>query len=130
MTGRTTAADIVRGTVECVAFFMNDIAEAMRSAGIEPSRFTLAGGLSSLSYLVQVQADLLGKDLRVSREQEISARGAALLAGMEQGAWSPESIVSMTMPGETVSGRDNPGAGKRYRRWKELHRVTGMLDGI
>ncbi len=130
MTGRTTAGDIVRGTVECVAFFMNDIAEAMRSAGIEPSRFNLSGGLSSLSYLVQVQADLLVKDLRVSREQEISARGAALLAGMVQGAWSPESIASMTMPGETVSGRNNPGAGKRYRRWKELHRVTGMLDGI
>jgi glycerol kinase len=130
MTGGTTAGDIVRGTVECVAFFMNDIAEAMRSAGIEPSRFTLAGGLSSLSYLVQVQADLLGKDLRVSREQEISARGAAFLAGMEQGAWSPESIVSMTMPGETVSGRDNPGAGKRYRRWKNLHRVTALLDRI
>jgi glycerol kinase len=130
MTGRTTAADIVRGTVECVAFFMSDIAEAMRSAGIEPSRFNLSGGLSSLSYLVQVQADLLGKDLRVSREQEISARGAALLAGMEQGAWSPESISGMTVPGETVSGRDNPGAGKRYRRWKELHRMTALLDRI
>jgi glycerol kinase len=130
MTGRTTAADIVRGTVEGIAFFMNDIAEAIRSAGIEPSRFSLSGGLSSLSYLVQVQADLLGKDLRVSSEQEVSALGAALLAGLEQGVWSPESVRGMTMPGETVSGRANPGLEKRHRRWKELHRVTALLDRI
>ena len=130
MTEKTTAADIVRGTVEGVAFFMHDIAEEIRSAGIEPSRFNLSGGLSSLSYLVQVQADLLGKEVRVSSEQEISALGAALLAGVEQGAWSPESLMNMTMPGETVSGRANPGLERRYRRWKELHRVTALLDRI
>jgi glycerol kinase len=130
MTGRTTAADIVRGTVEGIAFFMKDIAETIRSAGIEASRFSLSGGLSSLSYLVQVQADLLGKDLCVSSEQEISALGAALLAGMEQGTWSPESVGSITLPGETVSGRANPGLEKRHRRWKELHRVTALLDRI
>jgi glycerol kinase len=130
LTERTTAADIVRGAVEGIAFFMNDIVEAVGAAGIKPSRFSLSGGLSSLSYLVQVQADLLGKDLRVSSEQEISARGAALLAGLEQGAWSAESISNMTMPGETVTGRANAGVEKRYRRWKELHRMTTLLDRI
>jgi glycerol kinase len=128
MTEESAAADIVRGTVECAAFFMKDIAEEMRRAGVEASRYSLAGGLSSLSYLVQIQADLLGKELRVSSEQEVSARGAALLAGMQQGAWSPKSIKDISLPGETVSAGKNPVAEKRYRRWRELHRMTGILD--
>jgi glycerol kinase len=130
LTAASTAADIVRGTIEGTAFFMKDIVETIKSAGLEPRAFALSGGLSSLSYLTQIQADILRKDVIVSREQEVSALGAALLAGLQQGAWSAEEVKKIASQGETVNGEANPGAERRYRRWKELHRVTRMLDSL
>ncbi len=128
LTADSCVADVVRGTIEGIAFFMKDIAEAMRSSGVEPASYVVSGGLSQLSYLVQFQADLLGKDLIVSAGQEVSALGAALLAGLEHGSWTPERIRALARGGEPVAGERNPGGEKRYRRWKELHRITRELD--
>jgi glycerol kinase len=130
MTAASTSADIIRGTVESIAFFMKDIADEIKKAGLDPGAFAVSGGLSSLSYLVQFQADILGADMLVSAEQEVSAFGAALLAGLSQGAWTPADIKRMVRPAETVTPRHNTGAEKRYRRWKELHRMTKRLDEL
>jgi glycerol kinase len=86
--------------------------------------------LSSLTYLAQIQADILGKDVRISSAQEASALGAALLAGMQHGAWSADDVRMMAAHGETMHGEANPGLERRYRRWKELHRMTKELDRI
>lgn len=125
-----TAADIVRATVESIAFFIKDIAGAITAAGRTPRSYAVSGGLSALSYLVQVQSDILGSDLRVRADQEVSALGAAFLAGMAHGTWTAAHLKKMGPPAETVSPRHNAGAEKRYRRWKELHRMTKMLDEI
>jgi len=130
LTIESAAADIVRGTIEGIAFFMKDIAEIIRSAGIEPSSFAFSGGLASISYLAQVQCDLLRKNAVMSSEQEVSALGAALLAGLQHGTWTSTDIKKLTSQGETVNGEANPGAERRYKRWKELHRMTKELDRI
>ena len=130
LTAASTSGDIIRGTVENIAFFMKDIAEEIRVAGFEPASFAISGGLSSLSYLAQIQADILGKELLVGAEQEVSALGAALLAGLSQGAWTSADIKRMALPAEIVTPRQNAGAEKRYQRWRELHRMTKVLDGI
>jgi glycerol kinase len=130
LTAASTSADIVRGAVEGIAFFMKDIVETIRSKGLEPHAFALSGGLSSLTYLVQIQADILRKDVIVSSVQEVSALGAALLAGLTHGAWDSAQIKKIASQGESVSGEENPGALRRYRRWKELHRVTRTLDAV
>lgn len=127
----STSADMVRAVVEGIAFFMKDIADTLLTAGVEPTSFILSGGLSSLSYLVQIQADILGKDISISSAKEASALGAALLAGMQQGTWMAEDITRMMTPqGETIHGDPNPGLARRYRQWKELHRITRELDRL
>ena len=128
LTADSTAADIVRAAVEGIAFFLKDILEAVKAAGMTPSSFVAAGGLSSLSYLVQVQADLFGMGLAVNAGGEASARGAAFLAGMQHGAWSRGDIKTAAGASERVEKRENPGILRRYERWKALHRMTGMLD--
>ena len=128
LTAESTSADMVRALVENIAFFMNDIAGTIRTAGIETGSIALSGGLSTLSYLVQVQADILKKEVSISSEQEASAVGAALLAGMQNGAWTSGDIKRMTQSAETVAGELNPGLEKRYNRWQELHRMTKILD--
>lgn len=130
LTATSTSADLIRGVVENIAFFMRDIADVMRDAGMEPAGFSVSGGLSSLSYLVQVQADILQKELRMSARQEVSALGAALLAGLAHGAWTLPDIKKMTGGGEAIAPRKNSGAEKRYQRWKELHRITKELDSL
>lgn len=128
LTADSGAADIVRAAVEGIAFFMKDIVEAVRAAGMTPASFVAAGGLSSLGYLVQVQADLFGMDLAVNAESEASARGAAFLAGMRHGTWSEGDIRAMAGAGERVETRENPGVLRRYERWTALHRMTAVLD--
>ncbi len=128
LTAASKPCDLVRSTVESIAFFMKDIAAVIGKAGLEPTSFSVSGGLASLSYLVQVQADILGKDLLVSAEQEVSAWGAAFLAGMSLGVLSSADIKKLVPQGEAVQARHNAGLEKRYLRWKELHRMTKQLD--
>ncbi|HEX9021088.1 MAG TPA: FGGY family carbohydrate kinase [Nitrospirota bacterium] len=124
----SASADMVRAVVEGFVFFIKDIAEEVRKSGIEPRSFVLAGGLSSLTYLSQIQADILNADVRVSTGREASALGAAFLAGMQHGAWKADDVRRMAAQGEVVSGEANPGLERRYKKWKELHRVTRELD--
>lgn len=124
----STSADMVRAVVEGFAFFMKDITEAMSETEIKPASFVVSGGLSSLSYLVQIQADILGSDLRINPVKEASALGAAFLAGVQQGAWTVDDLSRMTASGELVHGEPNPGLSKRYLQWKELHRMTRALE--
>ncbi len=126
----STAADMVRAVVEGFVFFIKDIAEEVQKSGIELRSFVLAGGLSSLTYLSQIQADILKTDVRVSAGREASALGAAFLAGMQHGAWKAEDIRRMATQGELVNGEENPGLERRYKKWKELHRMTRELDKV
>lgn len=130
LTIESVPADVVRAVIENIAFFIKDIEEAMRAAGNSPASCALSGGLSSLSYLAQIQADILGKDVVVSAVPEASAMGAAFLAGMQEGTWNAADIRRMTEGGEQVHGEPNPGLEKRYRRWKELHRSAQEIDGV
>lgn len=130
LTVESSQADIVRGTVEGIAFFMKDITEAIRATGIEPEYFAVSGGLRNLSYLIQFQADLLGRNLVIVPEQEVSALGAAFLAGVMHGTWTPGDIKRLAGNGEVVTSEKNQGAEHRYRRWKELHRMVRELDKI
>jgi glycerol kinase len=126
----STPADLVRAIVEGFVFFLKDIAGEVRSSGIEPKNYFLAGGPASITYLTQVLADILETDLRISAVREASAMGAAFLAGMQHGAWTGDDIKNMTSTGEQVKGEPNPGLQRRYKRWKELHRMTGELDRL
>jgi glycerol kinase len=130
LTPESTTADMVRAVVEGFAFFIKDIAEEVRKSGIEPRNFVLAGGLSPLTYLCQIQADILKTSVRVSVGREASALGAAFLAGMQHGVWKPDDLRRMASQGESVVGEANPGLERRYKKWKELHRMTRELDRV
>jgi glycerol kinase len=130
LSAESTAADIVRGAVEGIAFFMTDIAASVRLAGIETSSFIVSGGLASLRCLTETQASLLGTATAVTSDRESSSLGAAFLAGIGRGTWSAADCVRLARPAEPVSPLDDPGLDRRYRRWKELHRVSAELGRV
>ena len=85
----TTAAHAARAAVEAIAYQIHDVFTAMQSDSGQSLSVLLAdGGASRNDFLMQFQADIL--DLPVVRSQisDLSALGAAYLAGLATGVWS------------------------------------------
>lgn len=87
MTGGTTRAQLARSVFEAVAQQIADVVEAMTADGAaDIAKLHADGGATASSLLMQLQADLLGRDVAVSPVAEASALGAALLAARTIGA--------------------------------------------
>jgi glycerol kinase len=83
----TTAAHVARATIDSIAYQVRDVFDAMREDGASPGVLLADGGASRNAELMQFQADLLGCPVVRSDFAELSARGAAWLAGLAVGVW-------------------------------------------
>lgn len=89
ITRGTTAAHIARAALEGVAFQTMDIVSAMENdAGILISELKVDGGAARNNLLMQFQADILGTEVIRPKVTEITALGAAYMAGLGVGIWS------------------------------------------
>ena len=81
VTAGTTPAHLARAALEAVAHQVADVVEAMTAgpAGSDLEVLHADGGASSSRLLMQIQADLLGREVLVSANAEVSALGAALM---------------------------------------------------
>jgi len=95
LTRATTKEQVVRATLESIAYQCKDVIEAMqKDTGIEVSNIKADGGASANNFLLQFMADIL--DVEVERPQmlEATALGAAFFAGIAAGYWSyPDDIT-------------------------------------
>lgn len=83
-----TAAHLARAAVDAVAFQVADVLEAMEAAsGLELPALLADGGATRNSTLMQMQADVIERPVHRSIQEELSARGAAMLAGLALGWW-------------------------------------------
>ncbi|MEQ9715958.1 MAG: glycerol kinase GlpK [Candidatus Asgardarchaeia archaeon] len=91
----TRREHIVRAMLEAVAFLTKDVIDIIElelSKEIEDLR--VDGGMVKNDFLMQFQADILGKPVVRPSITEVSALGAAYMAGLEIGYWkSPEEIA-------------------------------------
>src|SRR5208282_1612226 len=88
ITQGTTRADIVRATLDSIAYQVRDVIVAMESdTGRPMSELRADGGATANRYLMQFQADILGKPVRRAKMAETTAMGAAMLAGLAIGIW-------------------------------------------
>ena len=88
ITRGTTAAHLARATIESMAYQTRDVVHAMVTASATPiHELRVDGGASANDFLMQFQADQLGVTVRRPRDQESTALGAALLAGLAEGVW-------------------------------------------
>ena len=86
ITRGTTAAHLARATLESIAFQVADLLEAMRrDSGIELRELRVDGGAARNNLLMQFQADLLGAPVVRPATTELTALGAAWLAGLATG---------------------------------------------
>jgi glycerol kinase len=88
ITRDTTRNQIVRAALESICLQTVDVLEAMtRTTGSRLRYLKVDGGASVNSFLMQLQADLLGLPIERSAIAETTALGAAFLAGLAVGVW-------------------------------------------
>jgi glycerol kinase len=96
-----TSAHLARAALDAVAYQVADVFFAMQSAaGIDFSELLVDGGATRNSSLMQFQADILGCPVLRSSNEELSAIGAAWLAGLELGWW--KSLRDLESIGQNV----------------------------
>ncbi len=95
LTRGTQKAHLVRAALEAMACGTVEVLEAMmRSAEVSIGRFRADGGAAANDWLMQFQSDLLGLDVYRPEATELTAIGAAGLAGVGSGFWArPEEFL-------------------------------------
>jgi glycerol kinase len=92
ITRGTSRAHLVRATLESIAFQSRDLVDCLAAdAGVAPPLLRVDGGASANDFLMQFQADVLGIPVRRPNGLEVTALGAAALAGLATGFWSARS---------------------------------------
>lgn len=102
-----TAAHLARAAVDAIAFQVADVLEAMEAAaGVELPVLLADGGATRNNSLMQMQADIIGRPVHRATQEDLSARGAAMLAGLELGWWkSPEDLSELPKEVQTFDPR-------------------------
>lgn len=89
-----TRAQLIRATLESLAYQTCDICRAMESdAGVKLTRLRVDGGASANDFLMQFQSDLLGAEVLRPACIETTALGAAYLAGLAVGYWKDTADI-------------------------------------
>ena len=84
----TGREEIVRATLESVAYQTRDVLDAMRQdVDTDLLELRVDGGMVANDFLMQFQADIIGKSVLRPEVPETTALGAAYLAGLAVGFW-------------------------------------------
>jgi glycerol kinase len=127
-----TAAHLARAAVDAIAFQVADVLEAMeQAAGIRLPVLLADGGATRNDALMQLQADLIDRPVHRSVEEDLSARGAALLAGEALGWWkSFDTSSTTTLEARTFEPRMTPGQRDDLRgAWRLAVRRARLKGG-
>ena len=113
----TGGPQLARAAVESIAHQVADVVDAMDA----PGHLLADGGAAANDHLMQIQADLTGVPVKRARTANLSALGAAHLAGRVAGLWSgtgPPACVTY----DDFTPRDDTGATAARRAWHEAVR--------
>ena len=121
LTRGSERAHIVRAGLEAIAFQNVVLLERLRAtAGLAVDELLVDGGATANDLLMQIQADLGAVSIRRPPGFEATARGAAALAALAQGAWTaadpPPGLVETAQRFEPSLAEDDRQA--RLMEWE------------
>ncbi len=103
LTRGTGRAHLARAALEAMAYATRDVLEAMEAdSGVEAVELAVDGGAALNDWLMQFQADVIGRPVRRPAMVETTALGAAGLAGLAAGIWPNADAFRGAMPDPTV----------------------------
>ena len=94
LTRGSGAAHLARATLEAIAYQTRDAVTAMETAGGHLRELRVDGGATGNDLLLQLQADILGVPVLRPAVTETTAMGAAALAAVGAGLWSPTEVAA------------------------------------
>lgn len=127
LTRGTTKEHFVRATLESLAYQTRDVLEVMvTDSGIGLESLRVDGGVVSNDFLMQFQSDILNVPVDRPIVTEITALGAAYLAGLAVGFWADQQEIVQKWQGETtfVSTFTEEMRAELYTGWKKAVAAT------
>lgn len=119
MTRTTGRAEIVRAGLECIAYQIQDVIEAMiEDSGVKVHELRVDGGPTRNAYLMQFQSDISGIDVQVPDSDELSGMGPAYAAGLALGIWD-DSIFEKLGRKKYAPQMPKELRNKKYEGWKK-----------
>ena len=117
--GRTTGKnEIVRAALDSIAFQIYDVITAMeRDTGIHLPVLRVDGGPTRNGYLMQFQSDLLNTPVNCPKAEELSAIGAARMAGVSYGLYPDAAHCALQYTTYTPRMRDEE-RREKLKRWQ------------
>jgi glycerol kinase len=122
ITRGTGPTHVARATLESIAYQIRDVFDAMQAeAGTDLQVLMADGGASRNDLLMQFQADILDCPILRSTSSDVSARGAAYLAGLAAGVWASEAeVAALPRPQDRFEPQMPPEIRRaRYAGWKD-----------
>lgn len=128
----TTRAHLVRATLEAICYQTRDVLAAMEAdAGIAFQALRVDGGAVVNNVLMQLQADILGRQVIRPAVSETTALGAAYMAGLAAGVWASLEEVAQQWRAERVFDPEwaEERRSRAYGGWKRaVQRAQGWLE--
>ena len=131
LTLQTRPEEIYRALIEGIAFGSRVIFEQYEKYGVPVSRVMAAGGIATKNpMMIEIYADVLGREINVSLAEQSGARGSAIYAAVAAGLFS-----SVTAAADAYDRADfityKPTAAKDtynelYSLYLELHDRFGL----
>lgn len=90
-----TRAHFARAVLESIAYMLRQSVEEIRRYGVEVSRIYSLGGGSASPLWNQIKADVTGREIVTLAEEEVTCRGAGMIAAVGAGLYpSFEAVVA------------------------------------
>ena len=87
LTRDTGPKEIIRATIESVAYQTNDLFEAMKNDGLKPKLIKVDGGMVLNNWFSQFLSDTINAKVLRPKVNETTALGAAFMAGLQIGVY-------------------------------------------
>lgn len=116
----TGRKEIVKAALDCIAYQITDILEAMeKDSGMKLCRLCVDGGPTRNGYLMKRQSDMAEISVMVSDAEEMSGIGVAYLAGITLGIFTKETAFGNLHYQEYHADMEKEKREKLYDGWKD-----------
>ncbi len=112
---------LVRAALESIAYQVKDVIVAMQSdTGIELEQLMVDGGITSNKFVLQFLSDLLEKPVANIGQADVSALGAAYMAGLKSGIFKDIEHLKTLNKNKVVilPGEQQDFNQRNYAGWK------------
>jgi glycerol kinase len=115
LTRGSSKEGVIRSAIDGIAYRIYNLIEEF---DIQPNKVSIDGGLSKSKYFSQLLADLIQTEIVKPSISEITALGAAFMAGISSGYLDKEKIRLLSIPVTKVMPSLNSEIKKKYSVWK------------